>query len=156
MLTPPDRTPSDEDYELLAMLRHGLRRFLHWSEEQAREAGLTPAQHQLMLAVRASRHPNGPTVADVAESLLIRHHSAVGLVDRAQGAGLVERRRDRHRPALVRLRLTSTGEAKLRSLSALHLRELAQLAPTMQTLWQSIATFERSSTTSARRDPTST
>ena len=73
----------DADYEDLLALRTGLRRFLRWSEQQAEAAGLTPAQHQLLLAVRGHPDRRGPTVGEVADYLLLRHHSAVGLVDRA-------------------------------------------------------------------------
>lgn len=128
---------SDEDYERLAELGHGLRGFLHWSAPQAQRADLTPTQHQLLLAVRASRKDPGPTAGDVAEVLMIRHHSAVGLVDRAQEAGLVARQRDPDQPSLARL-LSGAGGAKLESLSELHLRELAQLAPTVRALWAAI------------------
>jgi DNA-binding MarR family transcriptional regulator len=79
-----DGVLTDEDYRRLAELRYGLRSFLHWSAEQAKRAGLTPTQHQLLLAVRASQEERGPTVSDIAASLLIRHHSSVELVDRAQ------------------------------------------------------------------------
>ena len=84
-------TPTDEEYRRLLELRTGLRKFLHWSEQQAQAAGLTPAQHQLLLAIRGHADPRGPTVGDVAAYLLLRHHSAVGLVDRAAVAGVVER-----------------------------------------------------------------
>ena len=132
----PDLT--DRDYQRLAELRYALRSFLHWSAEQAKTAGLTPGHHQLLLAVRASRDERGPTVSDLAAVLLVRHHSAVGLVDRAQEAGLLVRERDPDQHSLVRVRLTKAGAAKLRSLSELHMRELAQLAPGMQALWEAI------------------
>lgn len=129
---------SEADYQRLAELRYALRRFLHWSAEQAKQAGLTPSQHQLMLAIRAWSDERGPTVGDIASVLLVRHHSAVGLVDRAQEAGLIVRKRDPDQHSLVRLHLTETGAARLRSLSELHLRELAQLAPGMRALWEAI------------------
>jgi DNA-binding MarR family transcriptional regulator len=138
----PEGALSDEDYERLAELRYALRRFLHWSERQAQRAGLTPAQHQLLLSVRASRDPRGPTVGQIAEFLLVRPHSAVGLVDRAQAAGFVRRDRDRDQPSVVRVTLTERGAAKLASLSELHLRELSQLAPTMAGLWAAVAASE--------------
>ena len=71
-------TPTDEDYRRLLELRTGLRRFLRWSEQHAEAAGLTPAQHQLLLAIRGHRDPRGPTVGDVAGYLMLRPHSAVG------------------------------------------------------------------------------
>src|SRR5579864_5969012 len=82
------------DFEHLLELRTGLRRFLRWSEEQARAAGLTAAKHQLLLAVKGHPDPAGPTVGDIADYLVLRHHSAVGLIDRAAEEGLVERSRD--------------------------------------------------------------
>lgn len=129
---------STHDYQRLAELRYGLRAFLHWSAEQSKRAGLTPAHHQLLLAVRASAQERGPTISGVAAVLMIRHHSAVELVDRAQEAGLISRERDPEQHSLVRLSLTDLGAAKLGSLSELHLRELAQLAPTMRALWAAI------------------
>ena len=136
MTTQP--TPSEEDYRRLLTLRSGLRRFLRWSEEQARAAGLTPTQHQLLLAVRGHSDPRGPTVGDLAEHLVLRHHSAVGLIDRAEAAGLVRRRPDADNQSVVRLRLTEEGVARLETLSELHIQELAHLAPTMHALWQAL------------------
>ena len=124
------------DYRHLLELRTGLRRFLRWSEHQAQQVGVTPAQHQLLLAVRGHADPRGPTVGDVADYLVLRHHSAVGLVDRAAAAGLVERGKDRENSSAVRLRLTEQGSRALDALSELHLRELAHLAPTMHGLWE--------------------
>jgi DNA-binding MarR family transcriptional regulator len=119
------RALSDGDYEQLLDLRDELRRFLRWSEEQARDQGLTPAQHQLLLAVRG--HRGVPTIGDVAGHLLLRHHSAVELVDRAQQADLVERTPDPDDHRVVRVRLTAHGEALLATLAAAHLDELQGL-----------------------------
>ncbi|HZP89583.1 MAG TPA: MarR family transcriptional regulator [Actinomycetota bacterium] len=131
---PPSRTVTDEDYQRLLGLRTGLRRFLRWSEEQAVTSGLTPSQHQLLLAIRGHPDPRGPTIADVAGSLLLRHNSAVGLVDRAEASGLVRRRRDRLDGRVVRLSLTRRGQRLLESLSERHLEELARLARQMEPL----------------------
>lgn len=128
------RTLTDADFQRLLAFRTGLRRFLHWSEEQAAAAGLTAAQHQLLLVVRGSTEP-GPTIGEVAEALLLRHHSTVGLVDRAAKAGLVDRREDTVDRRVVRLRLTSLGEELLGRLSAAHLEELERMAPAMRTIW---------------------
>lgn len=131
-------SPTDEDYRRLLELRTGLRRFLRWSEQHAHTAGLTPAQHQLLLAIRGHDDPSGPTVGDVADYLLLRHHSAVGLVDRAVAAGLLERAGDPDNHSVVRLRLTARGAEKLEALSEQHLEELRHLAPTMHALWQAL------------------
>ncbi len=127
--------PTTAQYERLLELRTGLRRFLHWSEEQARAQGLTPAQHQLLLAVKGHPGPDDPTVSDVVHALVLRPHSVVGLIDRAQRAGLIRRRRDPRRHTLVRLQLTAAGEEKLEALTATHLAELGRLAPAMEALW---------------------
>ena len=79
-----------KEYQHLLALRTGLRRFLHWSEEQAHAAGLTPSHHQLLLAVRGHDDPRGPTIGDIAGYLLLRHHSAVELAQRAEGLGLIQ------------------------------------------------------------------
>lgn len=131
-------TPSDDDYAYLLELRTGLRRFLHWSEQQAKACGLTAAQHQLLLAIRGHTGPDGPAIGDVADQLLLRHHSAVELVDRAETAGLVRRSADPDRHRVVRLALTPAGAVHLDRLAAQHLDELAQLAPTMEALWYAL------------------
>jgi DNA-binding MarR family transcriptional regulator len=118
---------SKSDYATLLGFRSDLRRFLHWSEEQARSAGVTPSHHQLLLAVKGHPGPDGPTIGEVAEYLALRHHSAVGLADRAEEAGLVERNRDPHDHRIIRLRLTSVGDDLIRRLSRAHLEELRQL-----------------------------
>lgn len=126
--------PADADYRRLLQFRTGLRRFLRWSEEQAEEAGLTAAQHQLLLAVRGHDGDRGPTIGDVAGYLFLRHHSAVGLVDRAVKGGWVERAEDPEDRRVVRLRVTPRGMEILQQLSSLHLKELERLAPLLQAI----------------------
>lgn len=129
---------TDGDFQRLLELRIGLRRFLHWSEEQAIAAGLTAMQHQLLLSIRGQRDPRGPTIGDVADALLIRHHSAVGLIDRAESAGFVRRRADRDDHRVVRLGLTPLGTRRLARLSALHLEELARLRTDLHAIWDDL------------------
>jgi DNA-binding MarR family transcriptional regulator len=121
----PDNPLSEEDFAELLRFRDGLRRFMRWSEEQARAAGLTPAQHQLLLAIRG--HGDDPTIGDLAAHLLLKHHSTVGLVDRAESAGLVRRAIDSEDHRIVRVRLTPKGERRLADLSTAHLAELTRL-----------------------------
>lgn len=128
------RAPTDADYRRLLEFRTNLRAFLHWSEEEAHAAGLTPAQHQLLLAIRGHANHRGPTMTDIAESLMLRHNSVVGLVDRAVEAGLVARQPDADDHRVVRLRVTSLGARKLRTLSEVHLEELRRLAPSIRGL----------------------
>jgi DNA-binding MarR family transcriptional regulator len=144
-------TLEQPDFEHLLALRSGLRRFLRWSEEQSRAAGLTPAQHQLMLAVRGHPHPEGPTIGDIADYLVLRHHSAVGLIDRAARDGLVKRTRDGNSKNVVRVTLTRDGMAKLDALAEAHLQELAHLAPTMRALWRTVERTGDGSSPALRR-----
>jgi DNA-binding MarR family transcriptional regulator len=125
---------TEGQYGDLLGFRVALRRFNRWSEDQARSVGLTHAQHQLLLAVRGHPDARGPTMSDVAEYLLLRHHSAVELTDRAEAAGLVERVPDDDDGRIVRLRLTETGRAKIQQLTPLHLAELRRLAPLLDHL----------------------
>jgi DNA-binding MarR family transcriptional regulator len=122
------------DFENLLAFRTSLRRFLHWSRTQAQAAGLTPAQHQLLVAIKG--HPSGqePTIGDLAGYLLLRHHSTVELVDRAVAAGMVERRSDAEDGRVTRVRLTADGEARLSKLAPAHLNELRNLAPVLDQL----------------------
>ena len=113
-------TLDDAAYGELLEFRTALRRFLHWSDQQARLEGLTAQQHQLLLAVRG--HAGGePTISEVADSLLLRHHSAVELADRAGQAGLVRRAVDDDDRRVVRLSLTPKGQRVLHRLSAAHI-----------------------------------
>lgn len=127
-------TAGAPDYAALLAFRTAMRQFLRWSATQAEEAGLTPAQHQLILAVKGHDHDLGPTIGDVADYLLLRHHSAVELVNRAQAAGLVVRDRDPDDARVVRLRLTRKGEQRLAQLVPLHIDELRQLEPLLRGL----------------------
>jgi DNA-binding MarR family transcriptional regulator len=129
----PARRPTAKDYEELLGWRTGLRRFLHWSEEQARAAGLTPAQHQLLLAIKGHPGEVAPTIGELADHLVTKHHSVVELVDRAAAAGLVERRRDEADGRIVHLVLTPLGAERIEELSRLTLEELRSLPPRPET-----------------------
>lgn len=125
-------------YELLAELRHALRGFLNFSQEAATRAGLTPQQHQTLLALKGFRGGGLASVGDLAQQLHLRHHSAVGQIDRLEERGLVRRvpsRVDRRR---VEVRLTARGEALIEKLSAVHLAELREQGPRLHRLLRSI------------------
>lgn len=129
-------TLEDADFARLLDFRDGLRRFLRWSDDQARSVGLTGSQHQLLLAVRG--HGSPPSIREVAEHLLLRHHSVVELVDRAEAAGLLERVDDPDDQRVVRLRLTRAGADKVEALSAAHLEELSRLRRRVAALWDDL------------------
>jgi DNA-binding MarR family transcriptional regulator len=130
------RALRDEDFDRLLAFRDGLRRFLHWSEDQAKRVGLTGAQHQLLLAIRG--HGSPPSIREVAAHLLLRHHSVVELVDRAVAAGLVERLSDHDDQRVVRLRLTRMGARRVEALAEAHLEELSRLRPRFNSLWEQL------------------
>jgi DNA-binding MarR family transcriptional regulator len=122
---------ADPDYRALADLRYQLRRFLAFSEQTARDIGLEPRQHQLLLAVRGLPEDVEPTVAVIAERMALRHNTVVELLDRLEAAGLVRRTRmpdDRRRANVT---ITSRGQELLRKLSLAHRDELRTSAPAL-------------------------
>lgn len=129
---------SDSDYTLLLGFRTQLRRFDRWSRDQAVAVGLTQAQHQLLLAVRGHDEGRaggrGPTIGHIADYLLIRHHSAVELVDRVAELGLVARETDTDDHRIVHVVLTQEGQARIRALTSIHLDELRRLGPSLEAL----------------------
>lgn len=119
------------DYQALAELRYALRRFLDFSHRAARAAGLTPQQHQALLAIKGYPGREEMTVGELAERLLLRHHSVVELVDRLQRLGLVRRIADPQDRRRVLVRLTGKAERRLEGLSATHLEEIRRLGPSL-------------------------
>jgi DNA-binding MarR family transcriptional regulator len=113
-----------QEFADLLEFRTLLHRFLRWREQEARAAGLTPVQHQLLVTIKGHPGDRAPTVGEIAESLVLRHHSTVELIDRAEGAGLVERWPDPEDGRIVRISLTKLGEARLGALAMLHLTEI--------------------------------
>jgi DNA-binding MarR family transcriptional regulator len=117
---------ADAEYAALSNVRYRIRRFLMFSEAEARIAGIEPQQHQLLLAIRGLQGREPATVAAVAERLQVRHHSAVELVTRAARTGLVIRTDDPDDARRVVLRLTPHGAGVLARLSRLHREELVE------------------------------
>jgi len=125
---------TQQDFERLLEFRVTLRRFQRWSEDQAQAEGLTHVQHQLLVAVKGHRGDLPPTVGDLAGYLLLRPHSTVELIDRAEAAGLVQRIPDGDDGRVVRVRLTSEGERVLQKLTRAHLDRLHELATVLDEL----------------------
>ena len=123
------RDLSPLEYRALAEFRHQVRRFLHFSEEQTRSAGVEPQQHQLMLALKGLPPGKRATISELAARLLLKHHSTVELIDRLEARGAVIRLpgTDDRREVLVHL--TRSGGALLRNLSVSHREELDKTAP---------------------------
>lgn len=125
------------DYRTLAEFRYLLRRYLSFSKGAAEEAGLTMQQHQALLAIKAGE---GLTVGKLAENLLLRHNSAVGLADRLVRAGYIRRTADEKDRRRVTLGLTDAGEEKLAGLATAHREELRQLTPALRALFSKLET----------------
>jgi len=122
-------TLTAEDYRILSEFRHQIRRFLSFSTQAAREYGLEPRQHQILLVIKGMPVGVEPTIGEVAERLQIRHNTAVELVDRLEERELVMRRRGVADRRKVYVDLTQQGEDLLKELSLHHLRELRSIGP---------------------------
>jgi DNA-binding MarR family transcriptional regulator len=129
------------DYKALAQFRFQLRKFLSFSKAAAHQAGLTPQQHQALLAIKGFSRAEPVSVGDLAEFLLVRHHTAVELVDRITRLGLLTRMTDHRDSRRVFLKLTKKGEQKLRTLSKMHFQELQSISPELARILRS---FRRS------------
>jgi DNA-binding MarR family transcriptional regulator len=122
---------SQAEYQALAELRYQLRRFIHFSEQEARAAGLEPQQHQLLLAIKGLPSGRTASVGELAERLQLQHHSTVELINRTVERGLIERQRDSSDQRRVLVRLTAYGEEVLKNLSLLHRMELRNAGPAL-------------------------
>ncbi len=125
---------SKADYETLAAFRYALRQFLHFSEVAASEVGLTPQQHQALLAIKGFPGRDYVTMGELAERLQIRHHSAVGLVDRLAAQNLVARREAEADRRQVYVTVTPHGLNLLEQLTAAHRTELQRISPQISQL----------------------
>ncbi len=120
------------EFETLARFRKALREFLRFSELAARREGLTPQQHQLLLAIKGMPDRDYATITEVAKSLQLRHNAAVQLINRAQSLGLVERASDTGDRRVVRVGVSAQGDAILARLVAQHRDELRRLSGVME------------------------
>ena len=123
---PPADQPdlSDREYRAMAQFRSSLRQYFRTVEQAARRSGLTPAQHQLLLAVRGFEEDRPPSVSELADRLQLQVHSVLELVQRAQAAGLVERQDDAKDGRRHLVRLTEAGARNLADLHQTHRAEL--------------------------------
>jgi DNA-binding MarR family transcriptional regulator len=137
---------SKEDYETLAEFRYALRCFLHFSENAAETAGLTLQQHQALLFIIGYPGREQVTIGELAERLQIRHHSAVGLVDRLVEQGLVERIHNNEDRRQVFIRLTDKGVGVLKGLASTHREELRHVGPQLCSMLEQITQLVDSDT----------
>ena len=122
------KTPLSKDaYVFLSEFRYQIRKFLTFSESAAREIGITPQQHQLLLAVMGFPQRDFATPRELSERLQITHHACVGLIDRCEKVGLVSRRRNPEDRRSVLIEVTQHGKELLEKLSEMHLEEMKQI-----------------------------
>ena len=133
--------PSDAktpNFQAMAELRYQIRRFLRFSENAARQAGIEPQQHQLLLAVRGLPDGVRPTISALAERMQLQHHSTVELIDRLADRGLLCRLRATDDRRQVLVKLTQEGEEFLKTLSLHHLQELQSVGPRFVSILQGL------------------
>lgn len=118
---------SKAEFEAIAEFRYAIRKFLRFSEQAARKEGITPQQHQLMLAIKGFPGRDVATVTELAERLQMRQHSMVGLIDRTEVQGLVRREPGTTDRRHVFIRITAAGEGMLQRLAIQHRRELRSM-----------------------------
>lgn len=131
---PPSKRINKAQYETLAAFRYALRKFTHFSESAAQAAGITPQQHQALLAIKGFPGRDQISVGELAERLQLRHHSAVGLIDRLVLEKLVVRAPSHEDRRKVLIQLSPRGEIMLEKLSALHHEQLKRIGPELNRL----------------------
>jgi len=129
---------SKAEYEMLAEFRYALREFMAFSESEARSVGLTPRQHQALLAIRGFEGREAVTVGELAEHLRIQPNSAVGLVDRLAAEGLVSRSSGAGDRRRVFVSVAPRGLSLLERLSSAHRSELRRIGPRLRELLNSL------------------
>lgn len=122
------------DYSRLASFRYELRKFLRFSELAAGEYGLTPQQYQAMLAVEGFPERNQISIGELAEQMQIASHSAVGLVNRLEKSGLIERQPSSEDRRRVLILLSENGRDRLERLASAHQQELKRIGPLLTAL----------------------
>ncbi|MDY0884798.1 MarR family winged helix-turn-helix transcriptional regulator [Dongia soli] len=127
-------TLEKSDYEMLAAFRYQLRRFLNFSQAAARREGLTPRQHQALLCIVGNPGRETATISELANYLLIQHHSAVELVDRLVALDLVNREQDKTDKRKVLVSLTPAARERLKHMSVVHIAELRRIGPQLARL----------------------
>jgi DNA-binding MarR family transcriptional regulator len=123
----------EKDYRTLALVRAELRAFAHFTEMSTGSTGLTPQQHQVLLALRAAEG-RALTIGQLADAMLLKPHSISGMADRLESLGLIERLQGKHDRRRVHLQLTAKANAVLASLGQVHKAELRRLRPLLTAL----------------------
>lgn len=145
------RSVTTAEYEMLAAFRYALRQFLRFSENIVGRVGLTPQQHQVLLAIRGFPGRARLTIGELAERLQIKHNSAVGLVDRLVSRSLMVRHLASTDRRQVYVSLTPRGARVLERLTAMHREEIRRVGPGIGLLLRRLSTAKQGSGTKRRR-----
>jgi DNA-binding MarR family transcriptional regulator len=139
------------EYEALAEIRYRIRRFLVFSEASARDVGVEPQQHQLLLAIRGMPADQPLTIGRIAERLQLQHNSTVELVKRSCEKGLVEKHASAGDRREVRLQITARGKRLLEELAVAHRAELRNAAPALVDALMALVADEKPAEKSRRK-----
>ena len=131
--------PTEEDYRVLATFRARLREFIAFSDVASAKVGVTQQQYQALLALRTHPGPEPLTISGLAALLLIRHHSAVGMVDRLEKQGIVRRSPSTRDRRVVAIHLTARGKRAMDRLAIVHRAELRRIAPDFERIFAFLA-----------------
>lgn len=129
---------SKEEYEALSDFRYALRSFLKFSKDTAESVGLTPRQHQALLAIKGFAGRDRITNGELAERLHIKHHSAVGLISRMEAQNLIVKEQSETDKREIFIALTPHGADLLEQLTAVHREELGLIAPQLNGILESL------------------
>src|SRR5574339_455763 len=135
---PDSSSITKTEYEVLAEFRYTLRLFISFSENAAKEVGVTPQQHQALLAIKGFPGREQITIGELSERLQIKHHSTVGLVNRLEAEKLITRSPAQDDRRKVFISLTKQGLSILKKLSEIHREELQRLTPQLRLLLKRI------------------
>ena len=136
-MNPNDEQPT-VNYQVLAEFRYQIRRFLRFSEQAARSAGIEPQQYLLLLAIKGLPEDRKPSIGELAERLQLQHNSTVELINRLVERNLVQRQRDESDQRQVIVTLTAGGEEILAQLALHHQTELQTVGPVLLQMLEAI------------------
>jgi DNA-binding MarR family transcriptional regulator len=145
---------NSSDFKAMAELRYQIRRYLRFSENAARQAGIEPQQHQLLLAIRGLPDNLKPTIGVLAERMQLQHHSTVELIDRLVDRNLLCRLRATDDRRQVLIKLTREGEEFLKTLSLYHLEELQSVGPKFVKILQDLVEHVEARISSSKKSRT--
>jgi DNA-binding MarR family transcriptional regulator len=120
------------EYTSLSNFRHQLARFLRFSENAARSAGITPKQYLLLLHIRGCDGRNWSSVGELAHRLQSSPHGTVALVNRCVTRKLVTKRSSAKDARSVEVHLTARGKDLVAKIAGRHRAEIRSMKSVFQ------------------------